>query len=55
SGIVTMAVPILRDDGIVGALAVSGPEGRCGLVWGARVARLLPDAARTVEDALDSP
>ncbi|MEJ7747677.1 MAG: IclR family transcriptional regulator [Candidatus Limnocylindrales bacterium] len=55
SGIVTMAVPIMRDDGIVGALAVSGPEARCGLAWGARVARLLPDAARTVEDALDSP
>ena len=41
-----MAVPIMRDDGIVAAIGVIGPETRCGLAWRARVARALPDAGR---------
>ena len=31
AGSVTVAVPIVRRDGIVGALAVTGPEARCGI------------------------
>lgn len=52
SGSVAIAVPILREDGIVAAIGVTGPEGRCGLAWRTRVARLLPDAAGAVLGAL---
>ncbi|MEJ7697017.1 MAG: hypothetical protein WKF78_10480 [Candidatus Limnocylindrales bacterium] len=48
----TIAVPILRDDGILGALGVTGPEERCGLAWVKRVSRLLPEAARAIVDNL---
>ena len=48
SGSVTIAVPILRDDGIVAAIGVVCPVGRASLAWRTRVARLLQDAARTV-------
>jgi DNA-binding IclR family transcriptional regulator len=48
SGVVTMAVPILREDGIVAAVGVVGPTSRCTLAWRARVARLLPEAAHTI-------
>lgn len=53
SGTVAIAVPIIREDGILGAIALIGPEARCGLRWSARVSRLLADAARSVVDALD--
>lgn len=53
-GIVAVAVPIMRADGIAAALAVCGPEARCGLAWRARVARLLPAAAQAVVAALDA-
>jgi len=52
---VTIAVPIMRDDGIVGAIGIVGPEARCGLAWRARVARLLPDAAAAILGALGAP
>ena len=52
SGSVALAVPIFRDDGIVAAIGVIGPEQRCGLAWRRRVARLLPGAAGTVAQAL---
>jgi DNA-binding IclR family transcriptional regulator len=52
SGSVAMAVPIFREDGIVAAIGVTGPEGRCGLAWRTRVARLLPGAAGSVVGAL---
>jgi DNA-binding IclR family transcriptional regulator len=52
SGCVAIAVPILREDGIVGAIGVIGPDDRCGLAWRARVGRLLPDAARTIVGGL---
>jgi len=52
SGTVAMAVPIMRDDGIVAAIGVIGPETRCGLAWRARVARALPDAARSIMESL---
>lgn len=51
-GTVTVAVPIIREDGIVAAIAVVGPETRCGLAWRARVSRLLPDAAAAIVGSL---
>jgi DNA-binding IclR family transcriptional regulator len=52
SGSVAIAAPIFREDGIVAAIGVTGPEGRCGLAWRTRVARLLPGAAGSVVGAL---
>src|SRR5256885_2162514 len=52
SGSVAIAAPIFREDGIVAAIGVTGPEGRCGLAWRTRVARLLPGAANSVVGAL---
>jgi DNA-binding IclR family transcriptional regulator len=52
SGSVAIAAPIFREDGIVAAIGVIGPEGRCGLAWRTRVARLLPGAASSVVGAL---
>ncbi len=52
SGSVAIAVPIFREDGIVAAIGVTGPESRCGLAWRTRVARLLPGAASSVVGAL---
>jgi DNA-binding IclR family transcriptional regulator len=51
-GSVEIAVPIIREDGIVGAIGVVGPETRCGVAWRARVARLLPAAASSIVGAL---
>jgi len=51
---VAIAVPVLRDDGIVAAVGVIGPETRCGLAWRARASRLLPDAAAAIATALTS-
>ena len=44
-GSVTISVPIMREDGIIAALSVIGPETRCGLAWRSRVSRILPEAA----------
>ena len=52
SGSVGIAAPIFREEGIIGAVGILGPEGRCGLAWRARVMRLLPEAARTITDGL---
>jgi DNA-binding IclR family transcriptional regulator len=52
-GSVTIAVPIIREDGIVASIGVIGPDARCGLAWRARVARLLPGAARAITGGLD--
>jgi DNA-binding IclR family transcriptional regulator len=54
SGSVGIAAPVFRDGGIVGAVGVIGPDSRCGLAWRSRVARLLPEAARTIMAGLDS-
>jgi DNA-binding IclR family transcriptional regulator len=51
-GSVAMAVPLFREDGIVGALALLGPAFRCDDVWRARAGRLLLEAAREVNAAL---
>jgi IclR family acetate operon transcriptional repressor len=53
SGAVGIAVPILREDGIVAAIGVLAPQARAGLAWQARVSRLLLDAARTVAGSID--
>jgi DNA-binding IclR family transcriptional regulator len=49
---VAIAVPILRDDGIVAAIGVIGPRSRCGGAWRRRVETLLPRAAETIVGAL---
>lgn len=54
SGSVAMAVPVFRKDGIVATIGVLGPAERCGLAWRVRVARVLPDAARTVMAGLEA-
>jgi DNA-binding IclR family transcriptional regulator len=51
--VVTMAVPILREDGIVGALVVTGPSSRCGLAWRTRAKRALTAGTRSLSAALD--
>jgi DNA-binding IclR family transcriptional regulator len=51
-GVVEIAVPIFREDGIVAAIGVVGPESRCGVAWRTRVARLLPGAASSIVGAL---
>ena len=55
SGSVAIAIPIFRQDGIVAAIGVIGPETRCGLAWRTRVARLLPTAAGAIVGALEAP
>ena len=52
AGTVTIAVPIIREDGIVAAIGVIGPDERCGLAWRARVARILPGAAAAIVGSL---
>lgn len=54
-GSVAVGVPVFREDGIVGSLAVIGPDSRCGFEWRVRVRRLLPDAARTLMESLAQP
>jgi DNA-binding IclR family transcriptional regulator len=51
-GAIAMAVPLFREDGIVGAVALVGPTFRCDEAWRARAGRLLQEAARTVNAAL---
>ena len=52
SDVVTIAVPVLRDDGIVAALAVLAPRARATLAWRTRTARVLGEAARAIERGL---
>jgi DNA-binding IclR family transcriptional regulator len=51
-GSVAMAVPVFRDDGIVGGIAVIGPSFRCGPAWRARTAHLLQEGARVINAGL---
>lgn len=48
SGSVSIAVPILRSDGILASLGVIAPYGRASLAWRTRVAHLLKEAASAV-------
>jgi DNA-binding IclR family transcriptional regulator len=52
SDTVTIAVPVMRDDGIVAAIAVIAPAHRATLAWRTRSARVLADAAAAVAGAL---
>jgi DNA-binding IclR family transcriptional regulator len=52
SGTVTIAVPVMRDDGIVASLAVMAPTDRATLAWRTRSSRVLVDAAGAIARAL---
>ncbi len=52
SGTVAMAVPILRDDGIVAAVGLLAPTDRATLAWRARAGRLLVEGAAAINGAL---
>ena len=52
AGSVAMAVPLFREDGIVGAIALLGPASRCDPVWRARAGRLLRKAAGEIDASL---
>jgi DNA-binding IclR family transcriptional regulator len=51
-GSISVAAPVLRVDGIVGAIGVIGPASRCGPAWLARARRSVQQAARAVDAAL---
>jgi DNA-binding IclR family transcriptional regulator len=51
-GTVTIAVPVMRDDGIVAALAVLAPADRATLAWRTRASRVLVDAAGAISRSL---
>lgn len=52
SGIVAIAVPVMREDGIVAACGLLAPQDRADLAWSNRASRLLPDAAAAIAGAL---
>ncbi len=52
SGTVTMAVPIMREDGIVAAIGLIAPADRATLPWRARAGRLLVEGAAAINGAL---
>lgn len=51
-GSVSLAVPVFREDGIVGAIELIGPAFRCGPEWRTGAAGLLQSAARTINAGL---
>jgi DNA-binding IclR family transcriptional regulator len=51
-GVTTLAVPILRADGIVAAIGVSAPSDRAGRRWQARSRGALRRAAAEIEGSL---
>ena len=52
AGTVMIAVPVMRNDGIVAALGVLAPADRADPGWRRRTARLLLDAAQVADAAL---
>ena len=52
TGTVTMAVPIMREDGIVAAVALMAPAERATLPWRTRASRLLNEGAAAISQAL---
>jgi DNA-binding IclR family transcriptional regulator len=54
AGAVTIAVPVLRDDGIIAALAVAAPSDRATRRWLSRARRALLESATRIEAALRS-
>lgn len=53
-GSVSIAAPVFRGDGIVGALALWGPYARCGSAWRDRATKALERAARSLTAELDA-
>lgn len=51
-GTVTIAVPIMREDGIVAAIGLIAPAERATLPWRARAGRLLAEGAAAITGAL---
>jgi DNA-binding IclR family transcriptional regulator len=54
AGAVTLAVPVLRDDGIIAALAVAAPSDRATRRWLSQARRSLREAASVIEASLRS-
>ena len=54
-GSVALSVPVFREDGIVGAIALLGPAFRCDPAWRARAGTMLQAAARTINAGLAEP
>jgi DNA-binding IclR family transcriptional regulator len=54
AGAVTIAVPVLRDDGIIAAIALTAPSDRATRRWVSRARGLLADAALAIEASLRS-
>ena len=52
-GTVSIAVPVLRDDGIAAAIGVLAPRGRATRAWRAKTARLLREGSRVISAALE--
>lgn len=52
-GTVSIAVPVLREDGIAAAIAVLAPRGRATRTWRAKTARLLREGALVISAALE--
>ncbi|MFM2106382.1 MAG: hypothetical protein RL338_1414 [Chloroflexota bacterium] len=50
--VVTVAVPVLRDEGIAGALGLRGPADRCDAAWRERAERLLREGAAAIVEAI---
>lgn len=50
--VVTLAVPILREEGIAGALGLRGPADRCDAAWRERAERLLREGAAAIVEAI---
>jgi IclR family acetate operon transcriptional repressor len=51
-GSVSMAAPVFREDGIVGAIGLIGPAFRCDDTWQVQAGRLLQEAARAMNAEL---
>ena len=54
AGAITIAIPVLRDDGIVAAIAVAAPSDRATRGWLSRARDSLRDAAMAIEASLRS-
>lgn len=54
-GVTTVAVPVLREDGIVAALCVAAPTERAGRRWQARTRGVLRRSATEIQASLDTP
>lgn len=51
-GVVTVAVPVVRADGIIGALGLRGPAVRCDATWRRRAETLLREGADAIVESV---